>query len=185
MHVPKTGGSALRQFIKRCAPSVVHEEPNTRQNHARFASAEHFLVAREPAARFESMLAMRLREPGKRNDWPLFVDFHSATRRPLDDVLAEFSDSDMRHMAPFRSLAHFVNSRTTLACATEDVPSLLRAFGLVEMEESCKLGVPRPQGTPRPQGSLSAASRARIRRVFAEDWRLWVEVCGGEEETND
>lgn len=172
VHVPKTGGTYLKSFMARCAPDV--ELPRRGHEH-RSLDREHFLVLREPAARFESFLSMRLNEPRARGGWPgRTLAFAEAKNMTLDAVVDRLSDADMTNFVPFRTLGYFVNTKSLLVCGVPDALAYLAAYGAVP--DDCA-PAPSPPRAPRDHGRLGASRRARVRGVFANDTNLWRLAC--------
>lgn len=167
IHVPKCGGTSVNDFIHRYARSKIFGT-NPKHRQPRSSDGVSFAVIRDPVKRFESFLNYRLGEANSRADWPpRLVYLYSDKTAALDEVVAQMTIKEMQSFIPYRSLKWYTKDVDLVLTLEEVIPALKQlGFDVPNALSVCN-------SSKKIRGSLSDASKEKIKQAFHDDMLVW------------
>lgn len=170
IHIPKCGGTFVRQFIA--------DKPFLyKKNHERAKGKDRpcFAIIRHPVERFESMLRYRLKNidlPENENLKRILTLLNVMNRDNLDDIIKELSDEELLNFHPFQTLDYY-KEEVNLMISFEYFVPMLNYLGICTRNIDTALKINESLDDYKEKYTFNEKSKRRIEKLFQQDIELY------------
>ena len=170
IHIPKCGGTFVRQFIS--------DKPFLyKQNHERAKRKDRpcFAIIRHPIDRFESMLRYRLKNinlPQNENLKRILTLLNIMDKDNLDNIIQELSDEELLNFHPFQTLDYYKNEVNLMISFEYFVP-MLNYLNICTKNIDTALKINESSSDFKIKYRFNEESKQRIKKLFQKDIELY------------
>ena len=171
VHVPKTGGTFVKQVLKQTNIRSTSKYGGGHRGHTTRKNIHNinFTVIRHPVDRFESFLNYRLREKRPRKDWSNNAKgAYKDKTISLNEIVGKMTREEILSFRPFKTIKYYTRD-VDIFITIDKLQEFLQFFGYkINIDDFGKKNV-----SPKTRGTFNAKTKRRIARIFRDDMKIY------------